>query len=301
MVHCSKQLTIAEKEVLDMLSEEYLTPKKIAIRRKSTTQAVYRIRRNLRKKGVINLINKRVAKTLPTSNHFATLKKRLHAQEFNIRILYKDKRYQETRKKSNVINIDGNTIRLYKNTIELYSGQSFYADTVDKVTAKSFKYWNRLFARMEHDLKVLLVKSRSQNIRLVNHHYSEINNELARDIDVKVEKIRVYAEDDGKLWFLIDNSFNLHEAETVHPDTAQLDMRDTIVPFFNGLRSNKGFTPQFVLDVLGELVLDRKYYTENLRSHVKAVQQLGEGVGKLRKDVKNLNNRLSQKKLGGWI
>jgi len=39
---------------------------------------------------------------------------------------------------------------------------------------------------------------RYENIKLVNAHYSEINNELARDCNVKAERIRVYTTDDAQ-------------------------------------------------------------------------------------------------------
>jgi hypothetical protein len=297
----NKTLTKAEEEVIRLLSEEFLTPNKIAIRRGCSKQAVSKIISNLKKKGAINAVYNKVDKTQSTCKPFKKNMIRLHGQEFNIRILYKDQKYKKLKKKSNIIFIDGNTIRLYANSIEVYSGQSFMADDVDKATAKSFKYWNKLFARLEHDLKVILVKPRSQNIKLVNNHYSEINNGLAKDLNIKAEKIRIYGEDDGKLWFLIDNSFNLHEAETVHSEHAQEDMRGTIRPFFNELRKSKGYTPQFVLHALNELIKDREYYAKNLKSHVAAIRDLGKGIKMLKKDVNNLTKRLNQKKLNEWL
>ena len=255
-------LTPSEQEVLHLLTKEFLTPKKVAIRRGCSHQNVYKIIKRLRKKGVINQFFEEVAKTQGTMQPLKGMQPlkcnhqiRLHSQEFNIKILFKDQRYKRLLEKANTITIDGNTIRLYRNSIEIYSGQSFYADTAQKATVKSFEYWNRLFARLENDLKLILIKPRAQNIKLVNQHYAEINNELAEECEKKADKIRVYTTDDGKLWFLIDNSFNLHEAET-QGKTSKQDMDDTVQPFFNDLRDK---TPPVLSEVWGIVAANSKH------------------------------------------
>jgi DNA-binding CsgD family transcriptional regulator len=234
-----QKLTEAEQAVLILLTDEFLTTKKIAIRRKCSKQAVSKIIRNLKKKGAINKALKKVVFSQGTRQPRQPNREiRLHGQEFNIRILYKDLRYRDLLKKANFINIDGNSIRLYQGSIEVYINKSFEASTPQKATAASFTYFNRLLARLEHDLKVILIKPRSHNIKLVKAHYAETNNELAGGLIDTGEKIKVYATDDGQLWFTIDNSFNLREAETQHSKTAKQDMEEVVQPFFNDLRDN---------------------------------------------------------------
>ena len=268
------KLTNAEQEVLSCLSDDFLTIKKIAIRRRCGVRAVQKIVKKLRDKGILNSAFQKVRKNRttcepcePTHNHQI----RLHGQEFNIKILYKDQRYKTILEKANTINIDGNTIRLYRNSIEIYSGQSFYADTAQKATVRSFSYWNRLFARLENDLKLILIKPRSQNIKLVNQHYAEINNELAEECEKKADKIRVYTTDDGKLWFLIDNSFNLHEAET-QGKTSKQDMDDTVQPFFNDLRDNNSPVLSEVWKLIAELAKHERELGAGLHSVVEIMK-----------------------------
>ena len=268
----SIQLSKTEQDVLYLLTKDFLTPKKVAIRRGTNVYAVYKIIKRLKKKGIVSFLKQEGQKNQPTFAHLKGVKGkkqpsfpvehqiRLHNQEFNIRILFKDQKYKDRLNKANTIYIDGNTIRLYRNTIEVYSGHSFYADDVQKATSNSFEYWNRFFSILENDLKVILIKSRSQNIKLVNQHYAEINNELAKECEIKANKIKVYTTDDSKLWFLIDNSFNLHEAETTHPGTARQDI-DIIRPFFNDLRDNK---PALVSELQGIVF-----------SNTKAIQSYG--------------------------
>jgi len=232
------ELTPVEKDVLRLITNEFLTPQKIAIRRKTTDKAVYKTLAKLKEKGAYNLAKNEVEKIVPTFqpfNHYI----RLHVQEFNIKLLHRDNRYRNLLKKSNLLVIDGNTVRLYRDSIEIYGTNAyFYAKDTERATAKSMAYWTRFFTRLENDLKVILIKPRSQNIRLVNHHYAEMNNELARDLNLKAEKIRIYTKEDGKLWYMIDKSFT-DEGETLHPSTAAQDMGDIIKPFFNDLRDNR--------------------------------------------------------------
>lgn len=240
------KLTPTEKEVLRLITNEFLTPQKIAIQRNTTDKAVYKTLAKLKEKGAYNLAKNEVEKIVSTFqpfNHYI----RLHGQEFNIKILHRDNRYRDLLNKSNVLVIDGNTIRLYRDSIEIYGNSAFfYAKDTETATAKSMTYWTRFFTRLEHDLKVILIKPRSQNIKLVNHHYAEMNNELAREINLKAEKIRIYAKEDGKLWYMIDKSFT-DEGETLHPETAKQDMGEVVRPFFNDLRDNK---PPLLSDIM---------------------------------------------------
>lgn len=270
------KMTKTEAVVLSLFVDDYLTPKQIAIRRQTTDKAVYKILKNLRKKGLISIANKKVEKSRGTFQPFSTKMSthshliRLHGQEYHVRILYKDKRYEKIRKSCNLIQIGESTIKLYDRAIEIYIKRSFEAEDVNKATADSLKYLDRLLARLENDCKIILVKPRNQNIKLVNQHYAEINNELSQHCHNTAQKIRIYTNDDGKLWFIIDNSLNLHEAETSHPDTAKRDMGETVKPFFNDLRDNNPPKPSEQWKIISALA----YYTKETAAGLAGLTKL---------------------------
>ena len=106
----------------------------------------------------------------------------------------------------------------------------------------------------------------------MNYHYAETNNELAQECEKKAYKVRVYTTSDSKLWFLIDNSFNLHEAETVHPETAKEDMGNIVKPFFNDLRDNKPPLPSEMWVILSELAKHEKEIGAGLCSVVEIIK-----------------------------
>ena len=246
-------------EILRLFVNEGLTPTQIRIRlklRSKDNSYVNRVLRKFRNDGIIPCPDKGVPETLPTRGlpEYLGQKIRLHGQEFNIKILYKDQRYKNILNKSNLLYVDGNTIRLYRDSIEVYSAQSFYAEDVQKCYTDSVSYFQRLFMRIENDLKIIIIKSRKSNIKEVSRHFAWIHNGIAKECRNTGDKIRIYTKDDGKLWFLIDNSFNLDEAETVHPVTSKSDMQLALEPFFNDLRDNNaGITMSHVLEAIKQI------------------------------------------------
>jgi len=218
----NQELTTAQKEILHLITDEFLTIKQIAQRRDCTIQAIYKITAQIKKKGFLGDGLNKVEKVESTFNQSDV---RLHGQEFNIRILWQDNKYQKLLEKSNVMYLDSNTIRLYKNSIEIYSGQSFYGSTANLSENKSLSYWQSFLARLEHELNISLLKVRARNIKIVNQHYARGNSEIAEDSIKNKERVWVYAEEDGKLAFITDDSFGFQEDETVHPITAKSDRK----------------------------------------------------------------------------
>ena len=240
----TQQLSKRQHQVLDMLTKEFETPQRIAVRLQISHQAVYKLINKIRKKGYISRGYSRGLQKIQTTTQLNPSKNlkngiRLHDQEFNIKILYGSRQYKSALKNKNLFYLDDNTIRLYNQSIEVYSNphRSFLAEDEQRATALSIQYWNKIFARLEAKLNIILIKGETTDIKQVNGHFSEINNELAEDCNKKQAKLRIYSREDGKLWFSIDNSWDLNEAETLHPGTAKQDMRN-VKRFFNDIRDN---------------------------------------------------------------
>ena len=255
------KISKVQAETLRLLTEEFLTINKIAIRRGVTDKAVYQTVQQLKKKGLLSKGYKSLEKIEGTIQG----KFRLHGLEFNIQILHLSELYKKIKSKANHILIDGNTIRLYNKSLEIYCSKSFFADSVQKATKDSATYINRLFLRLENEFKIIIVKDRTQNIKLVNAHYSEINNGLAKECNIKKDRIKIYSND-GRLWFLIDNSFNLNEAETVNPETSKPDMERVVALFFNDLRDNEAVTMSQLKQFLFLVIKENKETAEGLNS-----------------------------------
>jgi predicted DNA-binding protein YlxM (UPF0122 family) len=281
------ELTKAEKEVLHLISDEFLTVKQICIRRQCSRQAVYKILKKLQKKGAYNTGLQRLTKSDPLVNlvNQNASKIRLHGQEFNIRILWQDNKYQQMMLRSNITFVDGNTVRLYKNAIEIYSGQAFFGDNEQDVTSKSLEYWLRFFTRLEHDLKIIIVKQKSANIKLVNQHYARTNSEISESALERGERIRIYAKEDGKLAFITDDSFGFKEDETVHPTTAKQD-RKAVDKQVNDWRIYNPPTNSELAISIQDVTKNQMIFAENMRTHIGAIQELAGAVKELREEIK---------------
>lgn len=313
-------LSPEQQQILKLLTDEFKTIPQIAIIRRTSVQAVYKSINKIKAKGYLsgNQLGgfKKKQSTFqpplssqPRSKHFI----RLHGQEFNIKILHKSRHYDN--KVGSVIQLDENTIRLYQNSLEIYTSESrsFIGNNVDEATSLSFKYWNNFFVKLENKLEIIFMKEQYETIKVTNHHYTEVNNELAREVNINKDKIKIYAPEDGKCWFLIDNSFNLNEAETIHPKTAKEDMGNIVQPFFNNLRSNPQVMLYSEMDKLVRVLLGittdmgTKINTfmdgqadlgVHLKSHIQAIQDLSKGVNEFTKAVKEQNlSKLDQIKL----
>lgn len=267
-------LTKNEQEVLDALTIEFLTPKQVALRRKITRQAVYKFVKNIRAKGYLNFKvmkeNSFFQSTQATKN-ISTHRIRLHSQEWNIAILRKTQQYEAIRKRVNHIIIDDNIVRLYTNSVEIYSKKSFLGISPQETVGLSLDYWNKFIVRLQTELCVDLIKPKYQNIKLVTSHFAETNNEFAKETEKENIKIKIYTQDDGRLWFVIDNSFNLHEAETLHPETSKPDM-EIIQSFFNDLRDKPPATISELMMIVKALAEQNK---ETLAGLLVLVKLLG--------------------------
>ncbi len=148
---------------------------------------------------------------------------RAHSPQFRIQILHSDDRYLPHI--GDKYYDDGNRILLWEKVVEIYAGKDkcWDAATVDEAVEKSLDYFQRVIARIQNQNKIILLKNRSQNIKIVKHHIGRVNDELAKDVIQKGDKFHVYAED-GKLRLLVDNSHEHPELEAVHPSSAKPDM-----------------------------------------------------------------------------
>jgi len=278
-------LTPAEEEVLKLLADGFSTVKQISYRRQCSDKAVYKILSKLKEKGAYDIGLNKVEKSRGTCQ--PSDKIRLHGEEFNIKILYKSRHYNKLLSNSNKFYLEGNTIKLYRGSLEVYSGQSFYGENAQEATSKSVEYWKHFFARLEHVLKSIIMKPQSRNIRLVNAHYAYTGSEICEKAIDEGKRIKIFAEEDGKLAFITDDSFGFKEDETVHPITAKPD-REAIDKQVNDWRRNNPPTLSEISVKIMEVTTNQLLFAKNIETHIQAIQDLGTGVKELVSLIKQL-------------
>lgn len=182
------------------------------------------------------------------------------------------------------LDFKGRKVWLMNKSIVIYEKSSYLADTAQKAKDYALADLISLVKSLERKLHANLSFGGKYKFKVSRQHYALIKNALARQYDREGKKLQVY--NSSGLWFLIDNSYNLHEAETVHSKTAVSD-NQKVQDFFNGIKDLDGFTPSFIVTSLGKAVEQIGQHGENLnnymvhlKAHVQSVKDLGAGVNK---------------------
>lgn len=177
-----------------------------------------------------------------------------------------------------------------KENIIIYEPESFMG--INAIETRKFAV-SRLIEVLEALEKRLDINLKPYEFKVARHHYSIIKNSLAIQCNKIGQKIEV--SNSKGMWFIIDNSYNLNEAETIHPETALIDNLG-VQKYFNEHKETKfEVTPKFILNRVNELQKQIEQVTqnqlimaENNLTHISAVQSLDKGVKKLTKVLKGV-------------
>ena len=179
----------------------------------------------------------------------------------------------------------GRKIWLTNKSIVIYEKSSYLADTSKESQERAIQDMLALMKSLEKHLQANFKTGRYYKFKVSRQHYSLVKNALAQQYDKEGNKLQVYNEDG--LWFLIDNSFNLHEAETVHPKTSVDDNRK-VQNYFNGVKKFEDYTPQFVVNSMQGIQNNQLVFAENMKSHIKAIQDVGNATQMLKEEIIHL-------------
>jgi len=228
-----------------------------------------------------------------------------HAFQFKLKIpkLRNWEKREEILKKKNIefkqlkhllgggqeIIIKGRKIWLTNKSIIIFEKSSYLAKTAKEARRYVIYDLFELVRSLESTIGANFKINKKYCFKVSRQHYALVKNALAEQHNRDGKKLEVYSEDG--LWFVIDNSYNLNEAETVHPKTA-VDDNTKVQNFFNGLKSTENYTPQIMIKAVTQNAENLNNYAVHLKSHVKSVKQLGGGVKELTKLIKKINKKL---------
>jgi len=193
-----------------------------------------------------------------------------------------------------LLEIKGKKVILTNKSIIVNEPKDYLTETADNAKSQAVYAFLAFVRSLESHLKANLSYGGQYKFKVTRQHYALVKNALAKQYDAEGKKLQVYSA--GELWFIIDNSFNLHEAETIHPQTADKDNKK-VQDFFNGIKRYEGFTPEFVINSIGQNTANLDNYAKHLKAHVESVQTLGEQTKKLVEEVGRLNKIIEKKDL----
>ena len=197
--------------------------------------------------------------------------------------------YEEKSLNNNVkfklINFPEAIVRVFKRSILVTIRSSMEVKGLNVVEAK--KRSDELIRDVVSKLpKAITIK----DSKLSSVHNAFINHPFAKkNITVKVN---------DEVRFISDNSKGNPEFETVNTNYAISDsqaIEDDTVSLID-----KGLSRDFIASALNDLIKDREYYADNLKSHVEAIKSLSKGVDELREQIKNKKDRVKELKEQWW-
>lgn len=281
-----------QDSILKDLLENFLTVKQIANRRKTSVQAVYNCIKKLKKKGLIFGTCRGGLKSTTYGGRGgfnSTKKYRLHGQQFHIALLRKSEFRNRT------IRYKGATINMYRDSIEVYAGSNeFTADTPQQAYDSSMLFWLTFFYRIEDKFKLFFIKD-GWGFDIVAAHYEERQNELAREYKREGrQRMQIRASEDGKVWLEMDKSLNTDNLEEKHPLTALPDA-NKISAYFNSIRDNDVLNPHETTVIIRDILNVNKEYAINIKSHIKAIQDLNKGINEFRHEIRRFRHHKEDK------
>ena len=195
--------------------------------------------------------------------------------------------------------IDGHKVWLTPISIVVYfpNFKSFMGKTANDTKNYAIYEFKRVISKVEALLRVSFRISNNYKFKVSRQHYALIKNTLAKQYDKKGNKLFCYTEQG--LWFIIDNSYNLHEAETIHPKTALTD-NEKVQNWFNGLKENP-ITPQQILQMQYNQTKQQDYYAENIKTHTGSIIKLEKSISIMNGLLKKMDNKMSQTSLRKWL
>jgi DNA-binding transcriptional ArsR family regulator len=173
----------------------------------------------------------------------------------------------------------GRKIWLTDRSVIIYDRSSYFAESSSASKSLAIYRLISIIKSLERFLHADFTERAGLQYRfkVSRQHYALVRNVLAKQYDAEDKKLNVYS--DRGLWFVIDNSFNLHEAETVHPQTADADNLK-VQDFFNSLKEQP-LTTGFILEVMYGIQQNQLVFAQNMGSHIKVIKDLGAGVNEL--------------------
>jgi hypothetical protein len=233
-----KDLSKVQKETLILLNKGYSVGM-IAFTRKVTASAVYKTLRILDRKGYIKYGGKNWGSTSSFS-----IPIRLHALQYQIKLIYSSPVYFRLLKNSNMLEFNDFKVRLYKDSMTLWINKDFISSSAVLCKEKATDHLKAVLRFLERKLSITVLKRGYKNIKLVNSHYARVGDEIAKKTNEDGSRIYLKDSVDDKPWLITDKSLKIAELETVHPKTAYRDMREIIEPLFRTLKDNPNILGQ---------------------------------------------------------
>lgn len=221
-------------------------------------------------------------KIIPKHNHYQSLIKKLEKKNIKFKRVGINKKTYSFKFKTKTIWICSN------GTIDIIfrRGESKYRDSAlashNSAWHTALSITKALRNRFSEDLTYW---KGNFKVKCSKQHYSLIKNELAGELRSRGVNYIEVKGDDGEVWLLVDNSFNLEELEAIHPKKSIRDTDKVLTPFMNTIRAEPRILDKLTYSIQG-LVNFNQQYAENIQLHLSTLQEMKETLKAIQEKLK---------------
>jgi len=270
-----ENLKEVQREILHYLVVDFETPKSISNYRETSHSATKNIIAKLRKKGLIDNLNRPIKDLKTYKNNLEGSPSlapqnseglyRVHSEHHTISLKGTSARYLKfidgaIKKKE----IEKNTIMFHRRKIVVYSNTSFYDDVPDEAFEKSSIYWHNFFLGLQSNHGIKIYDGENTDIRRFKCHIAKTNDPLAKKVITHNLKYK-FIDDLGRGRLEIDNSKGLYEFEAICNETCQDDI-NIIKDYQGDLITKDHYVSSEVKKKIDDVEKNLKLITENLGS-----------------------------------
>ena len=181
----------------------------------------------------------------------------------------------------------GRKVWLLKNKIIIYENKSFFDYSAAGSKNTAIYELQSFLTKLENHLKADLRINGQFRFKVSRQHFSRIRDALAIQCDREGNKIRIKLDEHGN-WFVIDNSFQFHEAELQGQAAAK--NQDEIYSNFIRSLFEAPFTAHDFKAVYGGIVA----YTKQMHLHLAVEQRQLENQEETLKTLKKIQEAMKK-------
>jgi DNA-binding transcriptional ArsR family regulator len=197
------------------------------------------------------------------------------------------------------IKVLGRKVWLCKNHIRIFDKDkaSFYGDNAIEAKRKALMALFETICGLESKLGLVF---KPLNFEWNKEHYALIKNDLAIEHNKKGEVLRI--SDESGEWLLIDDSLGEGgELETVGKEAFGNNIK--LQKWWNEQKETKfEVTPKFILESIGGVTQNQEMFAENIKTHMRVLNNISDAIDELRKEVKKLRESNKENSdLRNWL
>jgi hypothetical protein len=200
------EATPREAELLGLLQSGVTSTMQLASRMKIGASQVRNLRSQLRQKGLLGISPPDLALEYHTPpGPPKSKRKNVHAQRLRLKVHWASESYKKNCNQ-HFDNFYGVQVQCFNSAIIVRAdGQKFYGDTEEKAFWNSISFWKKIIHRLEHRLRVELLKT-GHSFEFIYWEWETENSVVCRDAQQRGHMWKVYHSEDGKLRLTTDMS-----------------------------------------------------------------------------------------------